>query len=236
MTNGAAWRSRLMADYWFGNLPADLQDSLLDASRQTRRTPGKLLFAKGDSACGLYALLEGAVRLGSAADQRLASRLTPVRLPYWFGEVSLFDGLPRRFDVYSMEQSIFLHIPQATLLALLEKNPAHWRPFADLLSHKLGLHLLRPERIKLLPAKARVAWRLLMLAEGYGHLSHARRLITFADIDAPRTADLALPQLLEVLQDMHKRKILRLDADQVEIFDVDKLRKAANAMRAKSLC
>ena len=236
MTNGAAWRSRLMADYWFGNLPADLQDSLLAASRQTRRTPGKLLFEKGDPACGLYALLEGAVRLGNAADQRLAPRLTHVRLPFWFGEVSLFDGLPRRFDVYSMEQSIFLHIPQATLMDLLEKNPAHWRPFADLLSHKLGLNLLRPERIKLLPAKARVAWRLLMLAEGYGPLSHARRLITFADIDAQRTADLAPAELLEVLRELQQRKILRLDADQVEIFDVDKLRKAANAMRAKSLC
>ena len=236
MTNGAAWRSRLMADYWFGNLPADLQDSLLAASRQTRRTPGKLLFEKGDPACGLYALLEGAVRLGNAADQRLAPRLTHVRLPFWFGEVSLFDGLPRRFDVYSMEQSIFLHIPQATLMDLLEKNPAHWRPFADLLSHKLGLNLLRPERIRLLPAKARVAWRLLMLAEGYGPLSHARRLITFADIDAQRTADLAPAELLEVLRELQQRKILRLDADQVEIFDVDKLRKAANAMRAKSLC
>jgi CRP-like cAMP-binding protein len=236
MTNGAGWRSRLMNDYWFNHLPAALQDSLLDAARQTRKTPGKFLFEKGDEPCGLYALLEGSVRFGTPIDQRLAARLEQVRMPYWFGEVSLFDGQPRRFDVYSMEQSIFLHVPQPVLIELLEKNPAHWRPFADLLSQKMGINLLRPERIKTLPAKARVAWRLLMLAEGYGHLSHARRLMTFTEIDAQRTADLSPAELLEVLQDLHQRKILRLGDEQVEIFDVTKLRKAANALRAKSLC
>jgi CRP-like cAMP-binding protein len=236
MTNGAGWRSRLMNDYWFNHLPAALQDSLLDAARQTRKTPGKFLFEKGDEPCGLYALLEGSVRFGTPIDQRLAPRLEHVRMPYWFGEVSLFDGQPRRFDVYSMEQSIFLHVPQPVLIELLEKNPAHWRPFADLLSQKMGINLLRPERIKTLPAKARVAWRLLMLAEGYGHLSHARRLMTFTEIDAQRTADLSPAELLEVLQDLHQRKILRLGDEQVEIFDVTKLRKAANALRAKSLC
>jgi CRP-like cAMP-binding protein len=225
-----------MNDYWFANLPAALQDSLLGAARQTRKTPGKLLFEKGGAPCGLYALLEGSVRMGAPIDQRLAPRLETVRTPFWFGEVSLFDGLARRFDAYSMEQSIFLHVPQSVLLDLLEKNPAHWRPFADLLSHKMGINLLRPERMKTLPAKARVAWRLLMLVEGYGLLSQARRLVTFAELDAPHTADLSQSQLLEVLQDLHQRKIVRLGDDQVEVFDVPKLRKAANALRAKSLC
>ncbi|WP_122667376.1 Crp/Fnr family transcriptional regulator [Pseudomonas viridiflava] len=236
MTNGAGWHSRLMNDPWFGHLPAALQDSLLGAARQTRKTPGKFLFEKGDEPCGLYALVEGSVRVGGALDQRLVPRLEHVRTPYWFGEVSLFDGMPRRFDVYSMEQSIFLHVPQSVLNELLEENPAHWRPFADLLSQKMGVNLLRPDCIKLLTPKARVAWRLLMLAEGYGHLSHARRLIGFDEIDAQRTADLSPSELLDVLQDLHQRKILRMGDEQVEIFDVIKLRKAANTQRAKSLC
>lgn len=236
MTTGAAWRSRLMNDYWFSHLPADLQDSLLDAARQTRRTPGKLLFHKGDAPCGLYALLEGSVRMGSVCDQRLVPRLEGIRLPFWFGEVSLFDGMPRRFDVCSIEQSIFLHVPQAVISEILERNPAHWRPFASLLSAKLGIDLLRPEYIEELPAKARVAWRLLMLAEGYGDLSHARRLISLDEIESMRTTNLARPALLEVLQDLHQRKIVRLGEEQLEVFDVFKLRKAASVKRAKSLC
>ena len=236
MTTGAAWRSRLMNDYWFSHLQADLQDSLLDAARQTRRTPGKLLFQKGDAPCGFYALLEGSVRLGPASDQRLAPRVEQVRTPYWFGEVSLFDGMPRRFDVYSVEQSIFLHIPQAAIDQILEEKPTHLRAFASLLSVKLGIDLLHPDRIALLPPKARVAWRLLMLAEGYGHLSHARRLITLDEIQSVRTTGLARAELLDVLQDLHQRKIVRLGDEQLEVFDVFKLHKAASVKRAKSLC
>jgi CRP-like cAMP-binding protein len=225
-----------MNDYWFSHLQADLQDSLLDAARQTRRTPGKLLFQKGDAPCGFYALLEGSVRLGPASDQRLAPRVEQIRTPYWFGEVSLFDGMPRRFDVYSMEQSIFLHVPQVAIDQILERKPVHLRAFASLLSVKLGIDLLHPDRIALLPPKARVAWRLLMLAEGYGHLSHARRLITLDEIQSVRTTGLARAELLDVLQDLHQRKIVRLGDEQLEVFDVFKLHKAASVKRAKSLC
>lgn len=233
MTNGVLWRSRLLTDYWFSHLPAGLQDSLLEVARQRRKTPGKLLFCKGDAPCGIYALLEGSVRVGRADDQRLSPRVEYVRTPFWFGEVSLFDGLPRRLDVVSLDQTIFLHIAQADLLGILENNPEYWRPLADLLSRKLGLPLLRPEKMQTLSAKAQVAWRLLLLCEGYGVLSHARRLIRLDEIDANAALSLARPALLDVLNDLHERKIIRLGAEQLEVFDVERLRKAANVLKAR---
>lgn len=236
MTNGEAWRSRLLSNHWFANLPAGLQDSLFSAARQRRVTPGKLLFEKGAASCGLYVLLEGEIRIGTAQEQRLATRLEHVRSPYWFGEVSLFDGLPRSHDAFSMAHSIFLQVPQARLLEILEQNPAYWQHFAQLLGQKLGLSLLTSDRLQLLPVKARVAWRLLMLAEGYGHLSHARRLISFDDLQTVRYLELPRPELLEVLKALHQGKVLRLDDDQVEVFDVIKLRKAANHRRAQAPC
>ncbi len=235
MTNGVLWRSRLMADHWFSHLPAGLQDSLLEAARQRRKTPGKLLFCKGDAPCGLYALVEGTVRMGGAHEQRLAPRLEDVRTPYWFGEVSLFDGMPRRLDAVSLDQTIFLHIPQSALLEILDKHTEYWGSLAALLSRKLGLPLLRPEKIALLPAKAQVAWRLLMLCEGYGVLSHARRLIRLEEIEAGATLVLSGTELLDVLKDLQERKIVRMIEGQLEVFDVDKLRKVANLSKAPAL-
>ena len=232
--NGALWRSRLMTDYWFCHLPAGLQDSLLDASCQRRKTPGKVLFRKGDAPCGLYALLEGTVRVGAAHEQRLAPRVEKACVPFWFGEVSLFDGMPRRLDVVSLDQTIFLHIPQASLQDILDRHPEYWRSMAELLSGKLGLSLLRPEKIQALPIKAQVAWRLLLLCEGYGVLSHARRLIGLDEIEADPELDLPRPALLEVLQDLHQRKTIRFGDDQLEVFDVDRLRKLANHSRAST--
>lgn len=227
--NGALWRFRLLTDHWFSHLPAGLQDSLLAASRQRRKTPGKLLFAKGDAPCGLYVLLEGSVRMGAAHEQRLSPKVGEVHTPFWFGEVSLFDALPRRLDAVSLDQTIFLHVPQAALLEMLSRHPEYWRSFAELLSRKLGLPLLRPERLELLPLKARVAWRLLLLCEGYGVLSHARRLIGLDEIEPDASPS---PSVLDVLQDLHGRKIIRLADECLEVFDVDKLRRAANHSRS----
>lgn len=235
MTNGVLWRSRLMSDYWFSHLPAGLQDSLLDAAQQRRKTPGKLLFRKGDAPCGLYALLEGNMRMGGAHEQRLVPRTEQVQPPYWFGEVSLFDGMPRRLDAWSLDQTIFLHVPQAALTDILDRHPEHWPPLAGLLSRKLGLPLLRPEKIRLLPLRAQVAWRLLLLCEGYGVLSHARRLIQLDEIQAADTLSMSPSELLEVLQGLHQRKIVRLGGEQLEVFDVDGLCKVANVSRTRRL-
>ncbi|WP_122556528.1 Crp/Fnr family transcriptional regulator [Pseudomonas viridiflava] len=234
MTNGTLWRSRLLSDYWFSNLPAGLQDSLLDAAFQIRKTPGKALFKKDDPACGLYVLVEGGVRVGPAADQRLVPRLEPIRLPCWFGEVSLFDGLPRRFDVVAREQTIFLHVPQRVLMELLDQHPQYRRSFATLLSHKLGLPIPLSDEMARLPARHWVAWRLLMLSEGYGNLSHARRLVTLDEIQPPE--DLSPAVLLDVLQDLHARKVVRLGEGQLEVFEVEKLRKVANYSKASAVC
>ncbi|KPW81409.1 MULTISPECIES: Crp/Fnr family transcriptional regulator [Pseudomonas syringae group] len=234
MTNGVLWRSSLLSGYWFSHLPAALQDSLQHAARQVRKTPGKLLFEKGAAPCGLYALMEGNVRIGGAHVQRLGPRQEPIPRPYWFGEVSLFDDLPRRFDVCSLDQTIFLHVPHSFLVSLLEQHPEYWRSFAALLSQKLGLPLQNPEKLRQLPLRSRVAWRLLLLSEGYGPLSHARRLIALDEISSLQA--ISLSALLEVLEDLHERKVVRLGIGQLEVFDVEKLRRIANFSRAKAAC
>ena len=58
-------RSRLMSGQWFSHLPAPFQDSLLAAARERRLTAGQRLFQRGDAPCGLYAVLDGAVRIGA---------------------------------------------------------------------------------------------------------------------------------------------------------------------------
>ncbi|MFS2158227.1 Crp/Fnr family transcriptional regulator [Pseudomonas sp. Pseusp122] len=228
MTNGEGWRSRLLNDRWFGALPAGLQDALLAAARQRRFTPGKLLFARGDAPCGLYILLEGSVRVGAADEQYPPGHFDEVALPYWFGEVSLFDGLPRTQDLYSSGQSILLQVPQATLLTLLEQYPQYWRSFAELLGHKLGLPLLRADELARLPPRTRIARRLLLLSEGYGELNHSRRLIPFEDLA------LDDPQLPEILQTLHQRKVVYLRQEQLQVLNINRLREMAGARFVRS--
>lgn len=229
MTNGAGWRSRLLNDSWFGALPAGLQDALLAAARQRRITPGKLLFARGDAPCGLYILVEGTLRMGAVDEQYPVGHFAEVSLPYWFGEVSLFDGLPRTQDLYSTGQSILLQVSQATLLTLLEQYPHYWRPFAELLGQKLGLALLRADELARLPPRTRIARRLLLLSEGYGELNHSRRLIPFEDLA------LSDPELPQILQTLHERKVVYLRQEQLQVLNINRLREMAGAKFVRSM-
>ena len=159
-------RSRLLTGQWFSHLPASFQDSLLAAARERRLTAGQRLFQRGDPPCGLYAVLDGAVRIGAVSEQGKEALLSLVEAPHWFGEISLFDGQPRTHDAYAVGPCTLLNIPQATLLKLLDEHPVYWRHLALLMSHKLRLTFINLEQLSLLPAPARLAHRLLMIAEG----------------------------------------------------------------------
>ena len=133
-----------------------------------------------------------------------------------------------------MQQSIFLHISQPVIDALLAQHPEYKSAFAALLSHKIGLSLPNRQTLQGLPDRARVAWRILVLGEGYGVLSNARRVLTLDDIQAGVSVGLSRQALVEVLQDLQRRKIIRLDPDLIEVLDVDKLRKVALMTQARS--
>ena len=121
------WRARLMTGQWFSHLPVPLQDSLLASARLRRLSSGQLLFKRGDPPCGLYAVLEGSVRIGAVNEQGKEALLSLVEPAHWFGEICLFDGQPRTHDAFGVGQCVLLHITQATLLKLLDEQPVYWR-------------------------------------------------------------------------------------------------------------
>jgi CRP-like cAMP-binding protein len=227
MTNGTQWLPCLAYDHWFSELPAYLQDSLLLHARQRRVATGKRLFKRGDPACGLYAVVAGTVRFNAVAQQRDALPVADVRFPYWFGELSLFDLQPRAHDVFSLKEAIVLQIPQAILLQMLDERPHYWRYFADLLGRKLGLKVPVPTQITSLPTAERVAFRLLMLSEGYGEADNSQRIVPLDRMASERCLGL-IPEVLErELQVLQARHIIAREQDTVLILDSDRLRRAA---------
>jgi CRP-like cAMP-binding protein len=218
------WRPRLMSGQWFSHLPVSLQDSLLSVARLRRLSPGQRLFKRGDPPCGLYAVLEGAVRVGAVSEQGKEALLSLVEPPHWFGEICLFDGQPRTHDAYGVGQCTLLHIPQNTLLALLDEHPQHWRQLALLMSQKLRMTFINLEQLSLLPAPARLAHRLLMIAEGYGQLDEPRRVLQLPQEQLAAMLSLSRQTTNQILKDLQGQGILRLGYGEIEILDVQRLR------------
>ncbi|MDZ5432177.1 Crp/Fnr family transcriptional regulator [Pseudomonas fluorescens] len=221
------WRPRLMRGQWFSHLPVSLQDSLLTAARVRHLAAGQRLFQRGDPPCGLYAVLEGAVRIGAVNEQGKEALLSLVEPPHWFGEICLFDGQPRTHDAFGVGQCMLLHIPQTTLLALLDEQPAHWRQLALLMSQKLRLTFINLEQLSLMPAQARLAHRLLMIAEGYGQIDEPRRVLQLPQEQLASMLSLSRQTTNQILKDLQGQGILNLGYGEIEILDAARLRALA---------
>ena len=226
MPDAHAHLARLLQGHWFATLPQALRDALLAMAQVQRLDAGQRLFRRGDKPSGLYAVVEGAVRVGAVSESGKEALLTLVEPPYWFGEISLFDGLPRTHDAFAESASTLLLLPQPELLALLERQPQHWRDFALLMSHKLRLAFLTLEDMSLLPAAPRLARRLLLIAENYGE-GEPRQVLHLAQEQLALMLSLSRQTTNQILKELEAQGIVRLTYGEIEILDLQRLRQAA---------
>ena len=218
--------SQLNQGHWFAALPPALSQSLLEMAQVQRLDAGQRLFRRGDKPSGLYEVVDGAVRIGAVSENGKEALLTLVEPPYWFGEISLFDGQPRTHDAFAEGATTLLLVPQARLLALLEQQPQYWRDFALLMSHKLRLAFIALEEMSLLPAAPRLARRLLLIAENYGE-GEPRRVLHLPQEQLALMLAISRQTTNQILKELEGRGILRLTYGEIEILDLPRLRQAA---------
>jgi len=223
--NAKDYRERLRAGRWFRGLPVELQDGLLDAARIRVFRAGERIFSRGDPPSGLFASLEGAVRIAAIADAGKEALLTLVEPPAWFGEIAVFDGLARTHDAVADSEATVLQVPEAALAALLASEPSYWRDVALLMTHKLRLMFAVVEEAAVLPIAVRLARRLLNRAEGYGewHDRTSRSVVVRQDLLAAMLAT-SRQTANQVLKRLETRGIIRLTYGQIEILEHEELR------------
>ncbi len=222
------WRSRLVTGHWFSHLPVAFQDSLLAQARLRQLTAGQYLFKRGDPPCGLYAVLDGSLRVSAVNEHGKEAVLSLVEQPFWFGEICLFDGLPRTHDACAVGPCTLLQVPQQALLNILDETPQYWRDLALLMSQKLRLSFIGLEQLSLMPASVRLAHRLLMIARGYGDIEPSRRTVQLPQEDLAAMLSLSRQTTNALLKDLQAQGIVRLGYGEIEILDLRRLREAAH--------
>ncbi|MHC6224239.1 Crp/Fnr family transcriptional regulator [Pseudomonas sp. X10] len=227
MDNPRAWRNQLLHGHWFRQLPATVQDSLLALARPRELAPGQCLFQRGDAPCGLYAVLQGAMRVGAVSSEGKEALLTLVEPPHWFGEISLFDGQPRTHDAFAEGATCLLWVPQVALLEWLGREPQHWRDLALLMSQKLRWVFVALEQQSLLAAAPRLAHRLLQIAEGYGERDTPQWCLQLSQEQLALMLSLSRQTTNQILKNLQQEGVVRLGYGEVEILDVERLRAMA---------
>jgi CRP/FNR family cyclic AMP-dependent transcriptional regulator len=220
--------SQVRAGSWFQCLPAPFQDALLGIGRLRTLGAGQRLFGQGDAPDGLYCVLEGTVRISNSNEEGKEALLIMIESPHWFGEIALFDQQARTHDAVAEGAARLFHVPQAALLALLERHPAYWRELALLLTHKIRMAFLILEEVALLPAPLRLARRLVTMAEGYGELKdRSRRMIAVPQEQLALMLSLSRQTVNQILKQLEAQGVVALVRGGVEIVDIEKLRSLA---------
>ncbi len=126
------------------------------------------IFDKGDDGDRLLGVLAGQVRIyviSSEGRELIMNVIMPGEL---FGEISLIDGKPRSASAVAVGDTDLLHIKRADLQSLLQKNSELCFKFMSVLCERVRWTSGLLEDASLLDLPARLAKRLLNLAEGVG--------------------------------------------------------------------
>ena len=221
------YHNLLRTGRWFAALPDELQHALVDAAVLRPLGARQPLFCRGDAPDGLYAVLDGNLRVSGSSDAGREALLTLLEPPSWFGEISVFDGAPRTHDAIAETEALVLHVPRAALDAILETQPRWWRDLGLLITSKLRLAFIAMEDMALLPIAVRLARRLTLMAEGYGERDHRRRTVEISQEQLAQMLSTSRQTANHLLKDLEARGLIRLSYGTIEILDLDGLRRAA---------
>lgn len=161
----ATWRNVLEADFWFSQLPAPFADRLLGMATVRQLSDGQPLFFRGDAPDGLYAVLSGTLRVSGVSQDGKEALLTLLEPTAWFGEISVFDHLPRAHDVAALGHATVLFVRMADLEHLLQSDPMGWKHIGVLMAFKTRLFMINMEDHALLSPERRLARRLFLMAQ-----------------------------------------------------------------------
>lgn len=102
-------QQQLLNNNWFAKLPQAYQQYIVQHAKYIDVAKDQAVFRSGDLFDGIYAVLNGAIRLGHVdieGKEAVAAIAEPIM---WFGEISLIDQQPRSHDAIAIQKSTLLH-------------------------------------------------------------------------------------------------------------------------------
>ncbi|WP_163120800.1 Crp/Fnr family transcriptional regulator [Acinetobacter portensis] len=219
---------QLENNVWFSELPPIFQTFILGKSQLLHAEKDQKIFLSGDIFNGLYAVLEGSVRLGYIDIQGKEAVAAIVEPIMWFGEISLVDQQPRSHDAIATRKSVILHIHAQEMIQLLNDHPQFWFYIAKLTSQKLRFAFLELISIQTQTIYQRLAQRLLVILGGYGnHLHIENNIIHLSQEQLAQMLVCSRQTINQELQNLEKQGVIKVTFKRIEVLDNEKLHRIA---------
>ncbi len=153
---------------WFGSLSQALRDAILERAQVRRLKDGTSLSTRGEPADLWCGVALGAVRISSVSLSGKQVTLTYAEPGVWFGDIALFDGLPRTHDADAHGNTTLLTVRKPLFKELLAQHVELYDALLRLNCRRLRLMFNQFEDLNTKPLQARLAKQILLLAKSYG--------------------------------------------------------------------
>jgi CRP/FNR family transcriptional regulator len=190
---------------------------------------GERLFSEGDTGDKLYIILSGKIKLSKAAPDGRENLLSVHGPGEMFGELSLFDPIPRTSSAIAVTNTRLAGVAHDELLTFLSSRPEVAMHMLQALAQRLRKINEVKADLVFTDVPGRVAKALLDLAERFG-TPIAAGIQVHHDLTQEELAQMvgaSRETVNKALADFAARGWLQLAARSVLITDPDRLRKRA---------
>ncbi|MDP2006247.1 MAG: Crp/Fnr family transcriptional regulator [Rubrivivax sp.] len=210
---------------WFSKLTQTLRRDILSRGRTRRLADGEALATRGSTAQEWCGVARGAVRVSSTSLSGKPITLTYVEPGTWFGDIALFDGLPRTHDADAHGSTTLLVVGKHDFQDLLARHVELYEALLRLNCRRLRLMFDQLEDVNTRPLQARLARQVLLLAKSYGVVQgdEVRIGLALAQEDLAQLLGASRQRVNQELKGFEREGAVRVEPTRLVVLSTEKL-------------
>jgi CRP-like cAMP-binding protein len=218
-------RRNIDSGAWFAKLSAPLREAILARAVVRRLKDGATLATRGAAAEEWCGVAMGAVRISSVSLPGKQITLTYAEPGVWFGDISLFDGLPRTHDADAHGPTTLLSVRKPDFKQLLAQHVELYDALLRLNCRRLRLMFNQFEDLNTRPLQARLAKQIILLAKSYGIAQgeEIRIGLQLAQEDLAQLLGASRQRVNQELKGFEREGAVRVEPTRLVVLSRDKL-------------
>jgi len=223
-------RQNIESGPWFSKLSPGLRNAILARAVVKRLADGAPLASRGTPAEAWCGVARGAVRVSSVSLSGKQVTLTYAEPGTWFGDIALFDGLPRTHDAHAHGDTTLLMVRKPDFKDLLAKHIELYDALLRLNCRRLRLMYAHFEDLNTRHLQARLAKQLLLLVKSYGVVQgdEVRIGLQLAQEDLAQLLGASRQRVNQELKALEREGAVRVEPTRLVVLSRDKLLAAAD--------
>ncbi len=201
---------------WYATIAPRFQNALAAEARLLHVKAGQSMGHYGDSANGLFGIVDGSVLLSFPREDGILLPMAPLGSGFWVGDLSVLSGQAGLMSMSSRTDVVAVNIPTHRTLELVRKMPELYSAFYQLTRININLALRLLAALTADTAQTKIAMRLLILSE---YLPHEKAWLPVSNNELAIQLGLSLPTVQRTIKKLEAVGAIESGYSKIRIID-----------------